>query len=170
MGLFGFLFGGSKNNNLLELQNLVLKDSPGHLVMSEAQLKREAKQQAQNDLRIIKDCISLVSKTEKPDVFFSRLDLLEKHSKHLMKLEPYVSFSGASPKDAYKEIVNKKDECIRKFLVRYCTTVKIKADDMKTEKGKTNKYMKSYEKLQPYFKYLSIGNMAYVSKMLDKKQ
>ena len=170
MGLFGFLFGGIKNNNLLELQKLVLKDSPGHLVMSEAQLKRAAKQQAQNDLRIIKDCISLVSKTEKPDVFFSRLDLLEKHSKHLMKLEPYVSFSGASPKDAYKEIVTKKDECIRQFLVRYCTSVKIKANAMKTDKGKTNKYMKSYENLQPYFKYLSTGNMAYVSKMIDKKQ
>ncbi len=169
VGLFGFLFGGSKKKKLLEMQRIVLKDSPGHLIMSEAQLKRAAMQQAQNDLRIIKDCISLISKTEKPDVFFSRLDLLEIHSKHLMELEPYISFSGASPKDAYKEIVTKKDECIRQFLVRYCTSVKIKADAMKTEKGKTNKYIKSYENLQPYFSCLSDRNKEYVSKMLNKK-
>lgn len=170
MGLFGFLSEGKKKNDLLELQKLVMKDSPGHLVMSEAQLMRAAKQQAQNELRIIKDCISLVSKTEKPDVFFSRLDLLEQHSKRIIKFEPYVSFSGGSPRAAFNEVINKKDECIRQFLVRYCSSVRIKAKNMKTDKGRENKYQKSYENIKPYFKYLSKKNMEYVEKMLYQKQ
>ena len=47
--------------------------------------------------------------------------------------------------------------------------LKIKADAMKTEKGKTNKYIKSYENIQPYFSCLSDRNKEYVSKMLNKK-
>lgn len=168
MGLFSFLFGGNKKKkNLLALQRLVMKDSPNRLVMSEKQLNSAAIRLAKNDLRIIKDCISLVSNTDKPSVFFSRLDLLEKTSHHLMLLEPHVSFSG-SPTAAYREVIRKKDECTHDFLERYCNVVCIKANGMKTEKGKRNKYQKSFTDLEPYFDKINLSNMTYVKKMLKQ--
>jgi len=169
MGLFSFLFGGNrKERELLSLQKLVMKDSPNRLVMSERQLNSAATRLAKNDLRIVKDCISLISSTDKPSVFFSRLDLLEKTGKHLTLLEPHVSFS-VSPSAAYREVIRKKEECIYSFLERYCNAVRIKANGMKTEKGKLNKYQKSYTDLEPYFNKISISNMAYIKKMLKQE-
>lgn len=70
------LFGKSKKELLL-WQNLIICGSPNKLVMSEKQLKLATEQQATNDLRIIQDCIKIISDTVKPDIFFSRLDLLK---------------------------------------------------------------------------------------------
>ena len=95
-----------KNSNLLELQRIVLVDSPDSLIIAESQLMNAATVQAQNDMRIIKDCTSLVSSTTKPDVFFSRLELLLKTSRHLMLFEPYLPFKGASPSAAYNILLS----------------------------------------------------------------
>lgn len=150
-----------KNSNLLELQRIVLVDSPDRLIMSESQLMNAATVQAQNDMRIIKDCASLVSSTTKPDVFFSRLELLLKTSRHLMLFEPYLPFKGASPSAAYNEAVSKKDECVWQFITRYSAAVRDKADSMKTEKGKANQYQKYYDSMKPHYGGLSTDNKRY---------
>ena len=149
-----------KNAKLLELQRIVLVDSPDRLIMSESQLMKAAIERAQNDMRIIKDCSSLVSSTTKPDVFFGRLDLLIKTSRHLMLFEPYISFTG-SPAAAYNEAINKKDECVRQFITRYSATVREKADSMKTEKGKGNQYQKYYDSMKPHYGGMSADNKRY---------
>ena len=77
------------------------------LILSEQQLKGISIQQAENDLRIVNDCVKLMENTLKPDVFFMRLNLLVEKSKHLANLEEYISFSGASSAAAYNEVVNK---------------------------------------------------------------
>lgn len=156
MGLFDFL-GFGKKAKLLELQKIVLVDSPNRLIMSESQLMKTAIQQAQNDMRIIKDSLSLVSTTTKPDVFFSRLDTLLNTSRHLMSFEPYISFKG-SPSAAYREAATKKDECVRQFILRYSVAVNDKASSMKTEKGKKNQYQKFYDSMTPYYGELSTDN------------
>ena len=118
--------------------------------------------QAQNDLRIINDCTKIVESTLKPDVFFMRLNLLVEKSKHLANLEPYFSFSGVSPTDAYNEVLNNYQEAVRLFLIRYFTDTFDKAEAMKTEKGRIGKYQKFYDSLQEYYFYMNEENIDYV--------
>nr|DAI29635.1 MAG TPA: hypothetical protein [Caudoviricetes sp.] len=160
VGLLRLLFGPSgKEKELLCLQRLVMKDSPNKLIMSEKQLKSTARRQASNYLRIAKDCTAIVSDTIRPDVFFPRLELLKETSKHLADLEPYISFSGASPSAAYREVLRKENECIALFIERYLHSACAKARTMKTEKGKMNQYIKAYDGLKSYFHLLPLNAM-----------
>lgn len=162
MGLLDSLFGGNKKQRLLDWQKTVMDNSPDRLVMSEQQLRQVSIQQAQNDLRIMNDCKNLVSATVKPDVFFARLNLLVERGEHLQRLEQYISFSGASPTAALNEIKQNYQEAVRQFLIRYFSDTFDKAEAMKTEKGKRNKYIKFYESLQEYYCYMSDSNREYV--------
>lgn len=162
MGLLDSLFGGNKKQRLLNWQKIVMENSPDRLVMSEQQLRQVSIQQAQNDLRIMNDCRSLISSTVKPDVFFGRLNLLVERGEHLQRLEQYISFSGATPTAALNEIKQNYQEAIHQFLVRYFSDTFDKAEAMKTEKGKQNKYIKFYESLQQYYCYMDDSNKEYV--------
>ena len=163
MGLLDVLFGGnSKKQRLLEWQNIVRAQKSDRLVMSEQQLRQVSVQQAQNDLRIMNDCKNLVSTTVKPDVFFGRLNLMVEKGEHLQQLEKYISFSGASPTAALNEIKQNYQEAVKQFLVRYFSDTFEKAEAMKTEKGKQNKYIKFYESLQEYYCYMNASNREYV--------
>lgn len=155
------LFGKSKKE-LLVWQNLILQDPPTKLIMSEKQLKQITEQQATNDLRIVQDCLKIISNTVKPDIFFSRLDLLKEKSKHLVLLEPYIAFSGASPTAAYEEVLEKEQEAIYQFICRYFSTTFEKAESLKTEKGKKNHYQKFFDSLQPYTDRMNEHNLNYI--------
>lgn len=164
MGLFDFLTRktNAKKERLLQWQNVIMPDSPNRLIMSEEQLKAATVQQANNDLRIINDSAALVEKTTNPDVFFSRLNLLVEKSKHLTTLEQYISFSGASPTAACDEVLRNYNEVIRLFLIRYFSETFDKAEAMKTEKGKNNKYQKFYDSLQGYYCHMTEDHKDYI--------
>ena len=141
---------GKKKEELLIWQNLIMQDSPNKLVMTEKQLKQATEQQASNDLRIIQDCIRIISETVKPDIFFSRMDLLKEKSKRLIEFEKYIKFSGASPTNAFQEVLDNEQDAIYQFISRCFNVAFEKAESMKTEKGKMNQFQKFYDNLQPY--------------------
>ena len=155
------LFGKSKKE-LLTWQNLVFQDSPNKLIMSERQLKQLTEQQAGDDLRIIQDCIKIISDTIKPDIFFSRLELLKEKSKHLIQLESYINFSGASPSAAFKEVIANEQQAIYQFIGRYYNATFEKAKTLKTDKGKKNQFKKFYDSLQLYTDKMNEHNIKYI--------
>ena len=160
MGLFDVL--KKQNSELLELQKLVLKDSPDYLILSEKQLKATASQIAARDLEIIQDCIRIIGDTKKPDTFFTRFDLLIEKADRLRKLEKFIHFSGASPSLAYGEIFAEEQECVGQFLVRYFMDVFDQASNTKTVRGKLSKYQKFYDSLQPYYHRMDESNIDYI--------
>lgn len=164
MGLFDFMKekSNAKKEYLLRWQKLLMPDSQDKLMMTEQQLKSITIQQAENTLRIIQDCVKLVDNTTNPDVFFMRLNLLVEKSKYLVSLEEYVTFSGASPTEALNEVVQNYYEAVNQFLIRYFSETFDKAEAMKTEKGRINKYQKFYDSLQEYYCYMSDGNIDYI--------
>ena len=164
MGLFDFLKKKANANKeyLLSWQRLVMPDSQDDLIMTEQQLRSATMQQAENDLRIIQDCMRLVEKTTKPDVFFMRLNLLVEKSKHLVSLEKYITYSGATATAAYNEVCTNYHEAINQFLIRYFSETLDKAESMKTEKGRIGKYKKFYDSLQMYYGYMSEENIDYI--------
>ena len=152
----------ARKEHLLRWQNVLMTDSPNKLIMTEQQLKAATVQQAENDLRIIQDCVKLIEKTTKPDVFFMRLNLMVEKSKHLASLEEYINFSGASPTAAYNEVAQDYYEIVNQFLIRYFSETFDKAEAMKTEKGRIGKYQKFYDSLQEYYCYMSNENIDYI--------
>ena len=162
MGLFNMFKKDNRKNELLEWQNTIMADKTDRLLMTEQQLRQATQQQAENDHRIMTDCAKLVETTVKPDVFFMRLNLLVEKARHLCSLEKYLSYSGASPTDALKEIEDNYQEAVRQFLVRYFSDTFDKAEAMKTEKGRLGKYTKFYESLQEYYQYMNEANVDYV--------
>ncbi len=160
MGLFNF---GKKKERLLQWQALVIKDAPANkLIVSEAQLKQTTNQLASNHLRIIADSAKLVETTTNAETFFSRLDLLITHSEELVKLEPYMSYSGASPTDSLNEILSVQSEAIRLLIDRCYGDATVKADKLKTEKGKKNQYIKAYQELEKYTDKMDEANRRYL--------
>lgn len=167
MGFFG-LFNKKKKAKLLELQFLVVRDSPDRLIMSESQLMTIAIQQAENDIRILRDCMHILETTLKPDVFFARLKLMEETAEHLVRFEPYVPFSGASPYAAYEEFSANKHICVNMFITRYFSCVCEKADSMKTERGRNNQYLKFIDSFAAYPFYINDENKNYIDSLYNQ--
>ena len=151
-----------KRDFLLEWQNTILAEPTNRLIMSKQQLKASTIQQAENDLRIIKDCVAIIENTTQPDTFFMRLHLMIEKAKHLQTLEKYIGFHNATPSAALDEALNNYQESIKLFLIRYFSDTFDKAEKLKTDKGKYNKYKKFYDSLQEYYCYMSAENIDYI--------
>lgn len=161
MGLFRLTKQASKKDKLLELQKIVLDNSPDRLIVSEKQLKELATKAANRDLEIIKDCIYILETTKKPETFFSRFDLFIAKAEHLRVYEEHLRFT-ASPSAAYGELWQDRQECIHNFLVRYFCDTLDQVDKLKTDKAKLNKYQKFYDSLQPYYEQMNPDNIDYI--------
>lgn len=159
MGLFSFW--GTKKKKLLELQRLVIKDSPNTLVVSEKELMTAAVQKARAAGKIVSDSIDIVRSTTNPDVFFSRLDLLFENLSILKSYEPYIPFEG-SPSENYETLQANKQLLIKTFLVRYHETIRNQATTLKTARGKANRYKMFTESLVPYYNYLDADNLLFI--------
>ena len=165
MGLFNFI----KKQNLLNLQRLIVANAPNNrLIMSENQLKRQAEQKAQRELKIVYDCQHLINTTVNPEVFFKRYELIKEKADYLLKLSPYVRFTGTSPKQMVETLKVKEQPAISDFLHRYYNAVNEKAKTLKTEKAKKNQYIKFYESLQPYYRRMDEGNISYIEERKPK--
>lgn len=162
MGLSDLFMSQKRKEELLLLQKVLVENSPDKLIYSEKQLKALANKSARDSLRIADDCGKILQTTVKPDVFFDRLKLFAWHISNLALLEKYISFSGVSPTEIFSSLMKDKQECIGEFLVRYfCKTID-KADSLKTDKGKLNRYQKFYDSLKPYFAEMNADNINYV--------
>lgn len=169
MGLFKLFKKKKSKKELLDWQRLIMSDSPQKLVMTEAQLTQFTYQQANNDLRILQDCLKIISTTVKPDIFFSRLDLLKEKAKRLVQFEPYIEYEGASPSAAFQEVVAKEQDAIYDFISRCYSSAFDKAEKLKTEKGKKNQFQKVYESLNLYRDRMNQHNIKYLEyKFIDK--
>ena len=157
----------SSKEKLLQLQKAVMPNSPDSLVMTRQQLMATANQQASDDIRIAQDSSNIVSTTNKPDVFFSRLDLLKSHTYHMQLLEPFVPFT-VSPTAAMNEILTNEQEIIHQFIIRYYNSVNSYANSLKTDNGKYNQYKKFYDTMSAYQNKMSPDNFNYIEQLFNQ--
>lgn len=107
--------------------------------------------------RIVDDCMRLISSTTNSDVFFSRYDLL---LKTLSDMGEYVMLGR------YNDY---KQSNIESFIVRSYNNALIKADGMKTEKGKCNQFRKAYDDIMKHSSELSDHNLELVEQKFSSK-
>ena len=108
--------------------------------------------------RIVDDCTRLISSTTNSDVFFSRYDLL---LKTLSDMGDYVMLGR------YNDY---KQSNIESFIVRSYNNALIKADGMKTEKGKCNQFRKAYDDIMKHSSELSDHTLELVEQKFSRKK
>ena len=167
---FSLLIKSNTNNfnydkeKLLQLQKIVSPNSPDTLVMTEQQLLEAAHHKAENDIRIVQESRNILLTTVKPDVYFSRLNLLKSHTYQMQLLEPFISFT-VSPTAAMNEYLANQNELTHQFILRYYNSVADYADSLKTNKGKYNQYQKFYDTLSIYQSEMSPENFNYIEQL-----
>lgn len=107
--------------------------------------------------RIVDDCTRLISTTTSSDVFFSRYDLL---LKTLSEMGDYVMLGRFN---------DYKQSNIESFIIRSYNNALIKADGMKTEKGKCNQFRKAYDDIMKHRSELSDHNLELVEQKFSGK-
>lgn len=107
--------------------------------------------------RIVDDCTRLISTTTSSDVFFSRYDLL---LKTLSEMGEYVMLGRFN---------DYKQSNIESFIIRSYNNALIKADGMKTEKGKCNQFRKAYDDIMKHRSELSDHNLELVEQKFSGK-
>lgn len=106
------------------------------------------------DLQILNDCAKLIENTVTPEVFFNRYDLyLEKLSLLAnAQKNKIVKVKGENLIQKYSEMstLEKRISATDEFIGRFWKYTCIKADNLKTEKGKNNRYQKFLDSLSEY--------------------
>lgn len=113
--------------------------------------------QADNLDRIIRDCLYLIENTADPDVFFMRYDLL------IDTLKKSGNLADASH---YAGIIKHKT---KDFIIRTYNDALIKADALKTDRGKTNQFIKKYDALSKYYDRMDPENIAFAEEKYSSK-
>lgn len=162
-----FLFG--KKAYLLKWQNVILDKKSDKLITTENQLRQATQMQASTLLAQINDSAKIVQTTLNPSTFFYRLSFLVQKSRELCKIEPYMKFSGPSPTAAFNEILDNYQKAIAEFMERYYYETINKAEAMKTERGRRNKYQDAFLHLSSHFDVMSEENRNYVLEKFKPK-
>lgn len=121
---------------------------------------------ASQHLKIVQDCVRIVNTTKKPDIFFERYSLLEQKLNALTQLSG-VRYSGTSPRNMLKQIIDKKQAAIHDMVERYWNDVILKTQNLKTEKAKQNTYYTFITSLEPYYSKMDNSNVDYIKKLYE---
>ncbi|MCM1329989.1 MAG: DUF4236 domain-containing protein [Ruminococcus sp.] len=146
---------------LLQLQKILVENSPDELIYSKNDLIKMAQYPAANALRISKDSVMIIMKTTDPETFFSRYEVLVKQSEMIGILSDYVNFNGVDPKMVCQEVLNNKQKEIYQMINRYWDKTFTEAEKLKTDNGKKNRYKKFYDTLEQYKNEISDENRQY---------
>lgn len=108
----------------------------------------------QRDLEILNDCAQLIENTVNPETFFSRYDLYMEKLAVLAEAQAShrIKVKGDNLVQKYERMNTDKQkvETINAFIDRMWADTCQKADKLKTEKGKENRFNKFAEVLSAY--------------------
>lgn len=101
-------------------------------------------------LQIVDDCMTLIHSTNNAEIFFARYELLLKTLIEIGDLETHDKWQLAMQQN------------IKSFIIRCYNAALVRADSMKTEKGKHNQFLKAYESIEKYRSSLSDETAAFL--------
>lgn len=107
--------------------------------------------------QIIDDCMTLIHSTNNAEIFFARYELLLKTLAEIGDMEVYDTWQLAMQQN------------IKSFIIRCYNAALVRADSMKTEKGKHNQFLKAYETIEKYRSSLSDETAAFLEQKFAPK-
>ena len=110
----------------------------------------------QRELDLVNESARIIDSTVNPETFFSRLDFYMERLKFLADKQREgirgIKIEGESFTEKYKTMSSHEEQTfhINKFIDRMWKDTTIKAEKLKTDKGKQNRYKKFVEELSKY--------------------
>lgn len=153
---------------LYGLQQLVFPNSLVGVFTDEQIISAADSIISQNE-HIINDCKEIISSTENPSVFYERYDLLIEKYQELSNYEPFVVIYGYQPIESLAYFREARSKYEKKFITRCYNKALVKADSMKTEKGRKNQFVKMYELLLQYESDMSPENLSFLHQKFSSK-
>lgn len=108
-------------------------------------------------LQIVDDCMTLIHSTNNAEIFFARYELLLKTLIEIGDMETHDKWQLAMQQN------------IKSFIIRCYNAALVRADSMKTEKGKHNQFLKAYETIEKYRSSLSDETAAFLEQKFALK-
>ena len=158
MGIFNF----RKKKSLLELQKLVITNSPNKLIMKENELLDNAYKICNNYINKISDFVQIINTTSNPNLYFQTYEIMLDYTKKLIKFEPYLHFKGNPPTYSLDMFLSQRQQSINDFLSRYYENIAKKAIDDATEQGITALYNQFKNSLLPYYSIINDSNIHFI--------
>ena len=130
-------------------------------------IRKEAKQQSEQYLKIIKDSVELVNTTINPEVFFMRYNLILENLEKLIKFECTGIFDNSPelPSKALIRIEDNFDAATKGFLNRSFEKAKEHSESLKTETGKKNAIKRYFDNMGKYTDHMSSEGKEFFEKM-----
>lgn len=132
-------------------------------------IRTQAKEQAQQRLKIVKDCVEILNTTVKPDVFFNRYNLMIEHLDALVGLESTGIFANSPelPSEAFLRVEKQFDDATNAFLDRSFEAAKVHAETLKTDNGKKNAIKRYFDNMEKYIIYMNAESLEHFNKMKE---
>ena len=116
--------------------------------------KREARMMAPQWLRIMHESANIAATTTKPDVFFSRIDLMQDMLFRLASVERYVKFSDLKPSELLSRMPSDRQEMVCNFIQRLYNETQKKIASLSTEKARIGRANAYIDTLNLYASYM----------------
>lgn len=145
-------------SDLLEWQKIIMPGTD-RLVLSRQQLIQHSFNTVQQHALIADDCKKLIGSTTNIEVFFSRYDLLLEKLALINKLENYTQTKSYGY--CLEDYIRNKQQYIINFIDRAWNKAILKADTLKTEKGKKNQFIKLIDAFDSYSEHMTDETVQY---------
>ena len=159
---------GSRKQAINCLQQIACPGSrPGQLTADQVLTMCDSSISSAN--AIINDSKKIIVETEVPEIFYDRYSLILEKYRELTKFEPYVEIYGYQPMESLVYYQNAKPSFEKKMIDRCYNKALIKADSLKTDKGKRNQFIKVHETLLQYESIMAPENRIYLKNKFNGK-
>lgn len=130
-------------------------------------IRKQAKEQSDQLLKIIKDSAELVNTTVNPEVFFMRYNLMLEHLKTLTGFECTGIYDNSPelPSEAFLRIEAQFEEQTNIFLNRSFEKAKEHSETLKTETGKKNAIKRYFDNMEKYKDHMSGESIEFFERM-----
>lgn len=132
-------------------------------------IREQAKEQSEQWLKIVNDCVFLVNATIKPNVFFPRYALMLEYLKKLAGLECTGIFDNSKelPSEAFLRVEAQFPAATNEFINRSFEASKAHADTLKTEKGKANAIRRFFDDMENYIIHMDAESIEYLDTLKE---
>lgn len=157
-----------EKKKLLKLQNLIFNSDSKKLDFSESVLRQLAQENCQKILTDIQPLLNSANHTTEPITFFNCFDEIIIKAEELIKYEPYILFSGDTPTESLKKIMDDEDTSVFCMMCRCANSFcdELQKRDYENEEQAYLVFSKKFEK---YVNRLSDKNIEFLKNSCKKQ-
>ncbi len=131
-------------------------------------LKTSAKMRIPQRFRIATDCVNLLQKTNNPDVFFMRYNLMIESLQELVFYHIVFGIPPDDPSNTLEAAMLNRISITCEFIEKSHYNMIVEAEKLKTSRGRHNRHLDYYQKLKPYIASEPLVIMELIERLMEE--